>query len=367
MGRPGRWSVAGLVTLAAFAVATWVAEVFFARWLPSPSTRWPVAVPIGAAVAAFIGLWGQSWATDSGGRGSRRVLAGQLTQRERRERKARDQLRQHLGRQGRLTRMDEISMLALGVHPAIGLPQQSGPALDAEADSRPGRRRPRFLPRPRRDKPNNVRTRDRDLPAFVDRDRGTEIARWMLRAQENGGFLVLVGDSSVGKTRLLCETARDVLPDCAVLAPALGDGSLINSIAGATFPLPKLIVWIDELQRFLDGPYLTPGSTPITATAVRHLLDAPTPVVVLGTMWREHATQLRGTEPDPHTSAQRLRYPAAADILGDARVRQEMLASFSKPNAKPRPSCPARIHVWRRLSPTVTTTSPRCSPVLRNW
>ena len=151
----------------------------------------------------------------------------------------------------------------------------------------------------------------------------------MRRAREDGGFLVLVGDSSVGKTRLLCETARDVLPDFAVLAPDLGDGSLVNSIAGATFPLPKLIVWLDELQRFLDGPYLTPGSTPITATAVRHLLDAPTPVVVLGTMWLEHATQLRATEPDPHTSGQRLRYPGAADILGDARARQEMLTSFS--------------------------------------
>ena len=132
----------------------------------------------------------------------------------------------------------------------------------------------------------------------------------MREARQDGGFLVLVGDSSVGKTRLLYETARDVLPDFAVLAPDLGDGNLVNSIAEATFPLPKLIVWLDELQRFLDGPYLTPGSIPITATAVRHLLDAPTPVVVLGAMWLEHAAQLRATEPDPHTPGQRPRYPA---------------------------------------------------------
>ena len=89
-------------------------------------------------------------------------------------------------------------------------------------------------------------------------------------------------------------------------------------------------MWLDELQRFLDGPYLTPGSTPITATAVRHLLDAPTPVVVLGAMWSEHASQLRATEPDPHTPGQRPRYPGAADILNDkGRVRQETLTSFS--------------------------------------
>jgi len=328
VGRPGRWAVAGLVTLAAFAVATWVSGVFlFTRLLPSPDARWPVAVAVGAAVAAFTGLWGQSWATESGGQ----VSAEQLAPHERRERKARDQLQQHLGRRDRLMRIDETSALALGVHPAIDLPgpPESAAALDAEIDSRTGRRRRWFPPRPRPGRRSELQTLDQNLPAFVDRDRGPEIASWMRRAREDGGFLVLVGDSSVGKTRLLCETARDVLSDFAVLAPDLGDGGLVNSIAGATFSLPKLIVWLDELQRFLDGPYLTPGSTPITATAVRHLLDAPTPVVVLGAMWPEHATQLRATEPDPHTSGQRLRYPGAADILGDARARQEMLTGFS--------------------------------------
>ena len=59
MGQPGRRAVAGLVTLAAFAVATWVTGVFlFTQLLPSPDARWPVAVAIGAAVAAFFGLWG---------------------------------------------------------------------------------------------------------------------------------------------------------------------------------------------------------------------------------------------------------------------------------------------------------------------
>jgi hypothetical protein len=43
------------------------------------------------------------------------------------------------------------------------------------------------------------------------------------------------------------------------LAPDLGDGELANQLAAATFPLPRLLVWLDELQRFLDGPNLTPG------------------------------------------------------------------------------------------------------------
>jgi hypothetical protein len=330
MGRAGRWIVAGLVTMTAFAVATWVSGAFlFTRLLPSPDVRWPAAVAIGAAVAAFTGLWGQSWATDSGGR----VSDEHLTPHERREREASDQLRQHLGRRDRLRRMDETSALALRVHPAIGLPRRPKPAAapGAETDSRPGRRRRRFLPRSRRGRPGEPQTLDQDqgLPIFVGRERGPEITSWMRGAREHGGFLVIVGDSSVGKTRLLYETARDVLPDFAVLAPDLGHGDLVNAIAAATLPLPKLIVWLDELQRFLDGPYLTPGSTPITATAVRHLLDAPTPVVVLGAAWPEHAAQLRATEPDPHTGGQRPRYPDADDILRDGRVRQETLTSFS--------------------------------------
>ena len=110
MGRAWRWIVAGLVTMTAFAVASWVTGVFLLpRLLPNRDIRWPVAVVIGAAVAAFIGLWGQSWATGSGGQ----VSAEHLPPHERRERKARDQLRQHLGRQDRLTRMDETSALAL--------------------------------------------------------------------------------------------------------------------------------------------------------------------------------------------------------------------------------------------------------------
>jgi hypothetical protein len=67
VGPVGRWIVAGLVTLAAFAVFTWVSGIFlFTRLLPSPDTRWPAAFTIGAAAAAFAGVWGQWWATQSG-------------------------------------------------------------------------------------------------------------------------------------------------------------------------------------------------------------------------------------------------------------------------------------------------------------
>src|ERR1700730_11726287 len=96
-----------------------------------------------------------------------------------------------------------------------------------------------------------------DLPLFVDRGQGQEIYDWMPQARVDGGFLILIGGSCVGKTRLLYEATRRELPDFVVLTPDLGDGDVINTIAQATFGLPKLIVWLDELQRFLPRPYLT--------------------------------------------------------------------------------------------------------------
>jgi hypothetical protein len=82
VGQAGRWSVAALVTLAAGAAATWVSGVFlFTRLLPSPDARWPVAVTIGAAVVAFVGLWAQSRATGSGGQVSVKQLAPSTAER----------------------------------------------------------------------------------------------------------------------------------------------------------------------------------------------------------------------------------------------------------------------------------------------
>ncbi|HET6193724.1 MAG TPA: hypothetical protein VFE59_42735, partial [Trebonia sp.] len=36
------------------------------RLLPLGDVRWPAALVVGAAAAAFAGLWGQSWATQAG-------------------------------------------------------------------------------------------------------------------------------------------------------------------------------------------------------------------------------------------------------------------------------------------------------------
>jgi predicted negative regulator of RcsB-dependent stress response len=284
------------------------------KWLP------PWAATVTAGVLGVLGVWGVTpWAT-------RRKAAAE------REELALETLRAHLGRQGHLARIGETSAraLALRVHPALPLPP-SDHSVDPVPDGLPTWR-PRWLRLPHggSEGRSGVGGLDRDLPTFVERDMEPEIREAMRAACGSGGFIVLVGNSCVGKTRLLYQLANQELKGFAVLAPDLGDGNLVNDVAAATFPLPKLIIWLDELHRFLQGPYLRDDDEKaITAASVRQLLQAPTPVVILGAMWPEHANQLRATRPDPATGEDQPVYPRTVEILNDARVKQFGLRSFS--------------------------------------
>jgi hypothetical protein len=302
-----RWVIAPVLVLAGLAaIGAMIAldePPFGLAWAP----KW-LLVATGAALTAAGAAWAKPWEARRTGKADE-------------ERRAVDRLRQHLGRQDQLPRLGDpaASALALRVHPAIPLP------VDIRGKGTPQtrwswwRRRPAWPAGP-----------DPELPIFVDRDIAPKVREWMHGAAATGGFLLLVGNSSVGKTRLLYQAARECLSDFSVLAPDLGDGTLVNTVADTTFHLPKLIVWLDELQRFLHGPYLTPGSTAVTAASIRRLLDADTPVVIVGSLWPEYAAQLRSTYPDPITNQPQPLYPATVDILDHRRLREIALGTFSE-------------------------------------
>ena len=69
-----------------------------------------------------------------------------------------------------------------------------------------------------------------------------------------------------------------------------GQGAAAGLVAGApgragrgrragAAPPPRTVVWLDELQRYLDGEH------GLTGGVVRALLGAPDPVVIIGTLW----------------------------------------------------------------------------------
>ncbi|WP_433385473.1 protein kinase domain-containing protein [Actinoplanes sp. CA-142083] len=144
-----------------------------------------------------------------------------------------------------------------------------------------------------------------ELPMYVPRDFDDELRAAVGGAAENGGFVVLVGSSSVGKTRSLYEATRAMLPDWWLVDPA--DAEAIRALAAV--PAPRTVAWLDNLRRFLDAdPEIG------VAGSVRRLMSAGT--VLLGTMW-----------PDEYVARSALpsagrpdRYAIDRELLGLARV-----------------------------------------------
>ena len=146
-------------------------------------------------------------------------------------------------------RVSEADPRRLGVHAAISVP--------GVPDEVP----PEYVPRDADDGEFGVRAK-------------------VAAAAERGGFVLLVGGSSVGKTRCALEAVKALLPDWWLVHPA-GPGE-VAALAAA--PSPRTVVWLDELQRYLDGEH------GLTGGVVRALLNAPHPVVIIGTLWPDRYT-----------------------------------------------------------------------------
>ncbi|MFI6485509.1 CDC27 family protein [Nonomuraea sp. NPDC050663] len=136
-----------------------------------------------------------------------------------------------LARLVNLMRAADAKTRDLGVHPAIDVPGAAG-----------------------------------DQPVYVERDIDTDPAglRGLIRdAVESGQgrLLLLVGKSSVGKSRCACAAVQDLLSHWWLLVPT--DVEQIRQ--AATAPPSELVVWLDELQNYLMG---TAG---LTADLVRSL------------------------------------------------------------------------------------------------
>ena len=113
-------------------------------------------------------------------------------------------------------------------------------------------------------------------PKYVLRDVDTAehgVRAKVAAAAERGGFVLLVGGSSVGKTRCAAETVKALLPDWWLVHPA----GAAEIAALARTPTPRTVVWLDELQRYLDG------EQGLTGGVVRALLNHL--AVIIGTLW----------------------------------------------------------------------------------
>ncbi|GAA4975245.1 hypothetical protein [Actinoplanes utahensis] len=123
----------------------------------------------------------------------------------------------------RLVPVDSCSAFELGIHPAS----------EPEAD----------VPR---------------LPPYVSRDHDSELRAQLRRAAENGGgTVVVIGDSSTGKSRSLYEACRQVLAGWQILLAEDPDG--IRQARAASSE--RIVMWLDDTRspRFLTPSGLTAG------------------------------------------------------------------------------------------------------------
>lgn len=142
-----------------------------------------------------------------------------------------------------------------------------------------------------------------DVPIYVARDVDVRL-RALLAAADRGAFVLLVGRSSAGKTRSLYEAVRATLAESWLVVPdGPGDVAALVDVAS-----PGMVVWLDELQKYLTGEQrLTPG-------VVRDLLAAG--MVLVGTMWPDEYT-VRTAPPVPGAQDQ---HRADRELLNIADV-----------------------------------------------
>ncbi|MEV0133043.1 tetratricopeptide repeat protein [Dactylosporangium sp. NPDC050688] len=137
-----------------------------------------------------------------------------------------------------------------------------------------------------------------ELPPYVPRDLDADLRVALTAAAARGGFVLLIGGSSVGKTRALYEAVRAELREWWLLHPA--DAPAIT--AHAEDSTPRTVVWLDELQRYLNHPTGLPAGT------LRQLITAGT--VVVATLWPDECglrtARPPAGQPDPYANDRQL-------------------------------------------------------------
>lgn len=117
------------------------------------------------------------------------------------------------------------------------------------------------------------------VPPFVQRDISEQLNSALGRRH---GFVLLVGDSTAGKSRAAFESMRRMLPDYEILDPRERDS--LTAIVHLVQHTRRLVLWLDDLGRFLGPGGLDRSSVELM------LADPRREIVLLATMRaREYA------------------------------------------------------------------------------
>lgn len=94
------------------------------------------------------------------------------------------------------------------------------------------------------------------VPTYVTRDRDDELVTAVTQAAEHGGFIVVEGESSAGKTRAATHALHTVLGEWRLSVPDTPEQVPVAASAARNSP-NRCVVWLDDLDYFIGPDGLT--------------------------------------------------------------------------------------------------------------
>lgn len=191
------------------------------------------------------------------------------------------------------------------------------------------------------------------MPVYVPRDIDVRLRTELDAGIRRGCFVLLVGGSSVGKTRTMYEAVLNVLPDWWLVQPDPDYPDVLRTLAAD--PVPRTVIWLDELQRYLRSG--------LTAGSIRSLLRDGT--VLAATMWPdEYSRRIALRQPgldDPHASDRELLELAMVlDLSGEFTAAEQARARELAPSD-------ARLHAALATGDAGMTQVLAAGPQLVRW
>lgn len=147
------------------------------------------------------------------------------------------------------------------------------------------------------------------VPPYVARDADTELEEALTRSSIRGGLVLLVGDSTAGKSRSAYQAILRKVPNYRLVAPD-SQGELRASLAQIVGSPERVVLWLDDIERFLGMEGLTPRVTTYLRRAG---------ILSLGTIRTEHYRILKKlSDAHPGTVIAHDELIAAESVLNQA-------------------------------------------------